>query len=213
MSLTREEVVRRLVDHERRCQKFTTPDTHAIKQALQTALAAMDERDEAIQRGVSSAVALGKCQGERDALAAEGRLLRTVLDALDECHETWGKADPTALSSAAYVLRMSINRVWDWMMIQNLEEMEALSSTSLVDAEVERVRKLEDVLEAAKEHLATLYCPQDYRPTDRCDRDSEEGPCLVLNLCAAIAAHREGERPGGEVCHEKITAREKKGGD
>jgi hypothetical protein len=132
---------------------------------------------------------------ERDALAAEGRLLRTVYDALDECHETWGKADPTALSSAAYVLRMSINRVWDWLMIQNLEEMDALSSTSLITAEVARVRRLEAVLEAAESEV--LQCAK-WTNTDRFDLTACD-MCSMRKTCAALAAYRESERPGGEV--------------
>ena len=72
--LTREEVERRLVDHERRCQKFTTPDTHAIKQALQTALAVMDERD---------------------ALAAEGRALFDALRQATNHFIDIGVIDPT----------------------------------------------------------------------------------------------------------------------
>ena len=129
--LTREEVERRLVDHERRCQKFTTPDTHAIKQALQTALAAMDERDEAIQRGVSSAVALGKCQGERDALAAEGLLLREALEAyvfhceIDGQRKSYCEGD-------YWCSRCSDG-----------DACAVLTIPSLISAEVERVRRLE----------------------------------------------------------------------
>ena len=85
MSLTREELERRLKELDSRVWpegqlQVVYLMSGQYRDLLQTALAAMDERDEAIQRGVSSAVALGKCQGERDALAAEGRLLREALE-------------------------------------------------------------------------------------------------------------------------------------
>ena len=136
MSLTREEVVRRLVDHERRCQKFTTPDTHAIKQALQTALAAMDERD---------------------ALAAEGRLLREALEQLYQ--DTGGST-----------------RDWFYEARETAEDV--LNSTRLITAEVERVRRLEAVLEAAKALIDS--------------RGAHIEGCVPLKN--AIAAYREGEK-------------------
>lgn len=153
--LTREEVERRL----KRWSGVKPDDPSYLRdsgqrEALQTALAAMDERDEAIQRGVSSAVALGKCQGERDALAAEGRLLREVVQEMVDCQHCI--PDP-------------------------------LYSVPLIAAEVARVKRLEAVLEAAE----------------------AQDPPASANLARALAAYRESERPGGEVCHEKITAREK----
>ncbi len=117
MSLTREEVERRL----KRWSGVKPNDPSYLRdsgqrEALETALAAMDERDEAIQRGVSNAVALGKCQGERDALAAEGRLLAQ-----------WLVYPPRNTSETAN---------WNYPNIT---------------AEVQRVKRLEAVLEAAKE--------------------------------------------------------------
>ena len=139
MSLTRDELERRL--------EYTYGDkvngdetAWEREELLQTALAAMDERDEAIQRGVSSAVALGKCQGERDALAAEGRLLR---EALEPAHR--------------WLMRLVQSDNGRWVLNQRPDDADlaamlaALSTPApLITAEVARVRRLEAVLEAAE---------------------------------------------------------------
>jgi len=150
--LTREEVERRL----KRWSGVKPDDPSYLRdsgqrEALQTALAAMDERDEAIQRGVSSAVALGKCQGERDALLAENRLLRDSLALVDDI-DGWHLASNVRIAlESAFLPRTA--------------------------AEVERVKRLEAVLEAAE----------------------AQDPPASANLARALAAYRESERPGGEV--------------
>ena len=64
-------------------------------------------------------------------------------------------------------------------------------------AEVERVKRLEKVAEAAREHLHILYCPHEYRPVDDCStwnyNDGE--PCPVMSVCAALAELDAGEEP------------------
>jgi hypothetical protein len=112
----------------------------------------MDERDEAIQRGVSSAVALGKCQGERDALLAENRLLRDSLALVDDI-DGWHLASNVRIAlESAFLPRTA--------------------------AEVERVRRLEAVLEAAKALIDS--------------RGAHIEGCVPLKN--AIAAYREGEQ-------------------
>ena len=202
--LTREEVNERL-------ETWTLDRSQ--RDALQTALAAMDERDEAIQRGVSSAVALGKCQGERDALAAEGRLLR---EALEPAHH--------------WLMRLVQSDNGRWVLNQRPDDADlaamlaALSTPApLITAEVERVRRLEAVLEAAEEYRDAEQV-QMLNEFKYDEPKYERQRKAKAALDAAIAAYRErevrdmkplaeprtsdlqadfldreGERPGGEV--------------
>jgi len=137
---------------------------------------------------------------ERDALAAEGLLLREALEAyvfhceIDGQRKSYCEGD-------YWCSRCSDG-----------DACAVLTIPSLITAEVARVRRLEAVVEAAPELLALVddmgrfvggMALQDYARFN-------EAP---MKMRAALKAYREGERPGGEVCHEKITAREKKGGD
>ena len=176
--LTREEVNERL-------ETWTLDRSQ--RDALQTALAAMDERDEAIQRGVSSAVALGKCQGERDALAAEGRLLR---EALEPAHH--------------WLMRLVQSDNGRWVLNQRPDDADlaamlaALSTPApLITAEVERVRRLEAVLEAAEEYrdAEQVQMLNEFK-YDEPKYERQQRAKKALD--AAIAAYRERERPGGE---------------
>ncbi len=146
--LTREEVERRLADNA-----GASPDNFIIQawnQALQTALAAMDERDEILiakerdsQMAISYYNKYQEAIADRDALLAENRRLRDSLALVDDVR--------IALESAF------------------------LPRTA---AEAERVKRLEAVLEAAD--------------------DMAQEQQVTGALCAALAAYRESERPGGE---------------
>ena len=166
--LTREEVERRL----KRWSGVKPDDPSYLRdsgqrEALQTALAAMDERDEAIQRGVSSAVALGKCQGERDALLAENRLLRDSLALVDDI-DGWHLASNVRIAlESAFLPRTA--------------------------AEVERVRRLEAVLEAAEEYrdAEQVQMLNEFK-YDEPKYERQQRAKAALD--AAIAAYREGEK-------------------
>jgi len=131
MSLTREEVERRL----KRWSGVKPDDPSYLRDsgqrdALETALAAMDERD---------------------ALLAENRLLRDSLALVDDI-DGWHLASNVRIAlESAFLPRTA--------------------------AEVERVKRLEAVLEAAE----------------------AQDPPASANLARALAAYRESERPGGEV--------------
>ena len=186
MSLTREEVERRL----KRWSGVKPDDPSYLRDsgqrdALETALAAMDERDEAIQRGVSSAVALGKCQGERDALAAEGRLLR---EALEPAHH--------------WLMRLVQSDNGRWVLNQRPDDADlaamlaALSTPApLITAEVARVRRLEAVLEAAEEYrdAEQVQMLNEFK-YDEPKYERQQRAKAALD--AAIAAYRQSERPG-----------------
>ena len=166
--LTREEVERRL----KRWSGVKPDDPSYLRdsgqrEALQTALAAMDERDEAIQRGVSSAVALGKCQGERDALLAENRLLRDSLALVDDI-DGWHLASNVRIAlESAFLPRTA--------------------------AEVERVKRLEAVLEAAEEYrdAEQVQMLNEFK-YDEPKYERQQRAKAALD--AAIAAYREGEK-------------------
>ena len=129
--LTREEVERRL----KRWSGVKPDDPSYLRDsgqrdALETALAAMDERD---------------------ALLAENRLLRDSLALVDDI-DGWHLASNVRIAlESAFLPRTA--------------------------AEVERVKRLEAVLEAAE----------------------AQDPPASANLARALAAYRESERPGGEV--------------
>ena len=122
------------------------------REALQTALAAMDERDEILtakkrdsQMAISYYSKYQKAIVERDAFAAEGRLMREVVQEMVDCQHCI--PDP-------------------------------LYSVPLISAEVERVRRLEAVLEAAEALIDS--------------RGAHIEGCVPLKN--AIAAYREGEK-------------------
>ena len=143
MSLTREEVERRLADNA-----GASPDNFIIQawnQALQTALAAMDERDEILiakerdsQMAISYYSKYQEAIADRDALAAEGLLLREALEAyvfhcdIDGQRKSYCEGD-------YWCSRCSDG-----------DACAVLTIPSLISAEVERVRLLEAVLEAAE---------------------------------------------------------------
>jgi hypothetical protein len=101
---------------------------------------------------------------ERDALAAEGLLLREALEAyvfhceIDGQRKSYCEGD-------YWCSRCSDG-----------DACAVLTIPSLISAEVERVRRLEAVLEAAE----------------------AQDPPASANLARAIAAYHEGKRPGGE---------------
>jgi len=201
-SLTREEVEQRLEEKVEGTKRLVA--TGREREALQTALAVMDERDEILtakKRDSQMAIRYySKYQEaivERDALVAEGRLLR---EALEHCHTDYGTCCqdcPLCYESAGK----------EHCFIEQGENI-----APLITAEAARVRRLEDVLEAAEEYRDSerIQLVNDYK-YDKPKYERQQRAKKALD--AAIAAYREGERPGGEVCHEKITAREKKGGD
>ena len=136
MSLTRDELERRL--------EYTYGDkvngdetAWEREELLQTALAAMDERDEILtakKRDSQMAIRYySKYQEaivERDALAAEGRLLR---EAVEHLARSVGENYPPEID-LAYETAVSV----------------LTKATPLITAEVARVRRLEAVLEAAE---------------------------------------------------------------
>ena len=154
MSLTRDELERRL--------EYTYGDkvngdetAWEREELLQTALAAMDERDEILtakkrdsQMAISYYSKYQEAIADRDALAAEGRLLREALGTIrEEC-----VAD--GYPNVSYVPLID----------------EALSDAPLIAAEVERVKRLEAVAEAAE----------------------AQDPPASANLARALAAYRTG---------------------
>ena len=146
-----------------------------------------DGRDEALSSGNSGdselygvlTVYYNMAQKAKAALQGEGRLLRGALETRVSHCETDGQ------------LKSYCKEDYWCEQCTDADACAALTNAPLIAAEVERVRLLEAVLEAAE----------------------AQDPPASANLARALAAYRESECPGGEVCHEKITAREKKGGD
>ena len=145
--LTREEVERRLEEKVEGTKRLVA--TGREREALQTALAAMDERDEILtakkrdsQMAVSYYSKYQEAIADRDALAAEGRLLREALEAhvfhceIDGQRKSYCEGD-------YWCSRCSDG-----------DACAVLTIPSLISAEVERVRRLEAVLEAAAARAA-----------------------------------------------------------
>ena len=151
MSLTREEVERRL----KRWSGVKPDDPSYLRDsgqrdALETALAAMDDRD---------------------ALLAENRLLRDSLALVDDI-DGWHLASNVRIAlESAFLPRTA--------------------------AEVERVRRLEAVLEAAEEYrdAEQVQMLNEFK-YDEPKYERQQRAKAALD--AAIAVYREGERPGGE---------------
>jgi hypothetical protein len=149
--LTREEVERRL----KRWSGVKPDDPSYLRDsgqrdALETALAAMDERD---------------------ALLAENRLLRDSLALVDDI-DGWHLASNVRIAlESAFLPRTA--------------------------AEVERVRRLEAVLEAAEEYrdAEQVQMLNEFK-YDEPKYERQQRAKAALD--AAIAVYREGERPGGE---------------
>ena len=151
MSLTREEVERRL----KRWSGVKPDDPSYLRDsgqrdALETALAAMDDRD---------------------ALLAENRLLRDSLALVDDI-DGWHLASNVRIAlESAFLPRTA--------------------------AEAERVKRLEAVLEAAEEYrdAEQVQMLNEFK-YDEPKYERQQRAKAALD--AAIAAYREGERPGGE---------------
>ena len=149
--LTREEVERRL----KRWSGVKPDDPSYLRDsgqrdALETALAAMDERD---------------------ALLAENRLLRDSLALVDDI-DGWHLASNVRIAlESAFLPRTA--------------------------AEAERVKRLEAVLEAAEEYrdAEQVQMLNEFK-YDEPKYERQQRAKAALD--AAIAAYREGERPGGE---------------
>lgn len=130
--LTREEVVRRLARLAKIIPKTDGGNVHLEeeREALQTALAAMDERDEILtakkrdsQMAISYYSKYQEAIVERDALAAEGRLLR---EAVEHLARSVGENYPPEID-LAYETAVSV----------------LTKATPLITAEVARVKQLE----------------------------------------------------------------------
>ena len=177
MSLTRDELERRL--------EYTYGDkvngdetAWEREELLQTALAAMDERDEILtakkrdsQMAVSYYSKYQEAIAERDALLAENRLLRDSLALVDDI-DGWHLASNVRIAlESAFLPRTA--------------------------AEAERVKRLEAVLEAADEYRDAEQV-QMLNEFKYDEPKYERQRRAKAALDAAIAAYREGERPGGE---------------
>ena len=114
---------------------------------------------------------------ERDALAAEGRALREALEVIR----------PIVYEYQGLAFRLTASSIIN----------HAVATTPLVSAEVERVRRLEAVLEAAEEYrdAEQVQMLNEFK-YDEPKYERQQRAKAALD--AAIAVYREGERPGGE---------------
>jgi len=115
---------------------------------------------------------------ERDQLAAEGRLLR---EALEHCHVEYGACCQDC--PMCYEVDVAETAIVEHCLIQD-----GKTITPLIAAEVERVKRLEAVADAADKDKRECV----HHGTSECYRCPDP-------VCAALAAWREGEAPNAHL--------------